>query len=104
MPETIQRQPETSIQTTPTTPVTPTNPATPTKAPAERASRKAPPPTDAGRVDPAAREAARRRAQLEQQIEATTPVCPTCWVAASLTGMCSICGEPVEGQLPAAPV
>lgn len=91
MPETIQRQPETSIQTTPTTPTTPT------RAPAERAIRKDPAPADARRVDPAAREAARRRAQLEQQIEVTTPVCPTCWVAASLTGVCSICGEPVEG-------
>lgn len=41
-------------------------------------------------------EAARKRAQqAAERIEVTTPVCQSCWVAVSLTGVCNVCGEQV---------
>lgn len=41
--------------------------------------------------------AARKRAQqAAERIEVTTPVCESCWVAVSLTGVCNVCGEQID--------
>lgn len=48
-------------------------------------------------ADSAPEVAARKRAQqAAERIEVTTPVCESCWVAVSLTGVCNVCGEQID--------
>lgn len=42
------------------------------------------------------RPAARRPGRKPAEEPAPTPVCPTCWIAVSLAGVCHSCGETVS--------